>query len=527
MQYLKQLIKPSVIMALCWWLPTSATTAAECRDSEVFKTFMDKQDYRGALQELDKCLSATKTPSTEDTKASDDLIKKLLSQTPLPAFDEVYRNFQSVLATLTAKDLKFQLANYFEGKPEEDKKIFADLRKADEKLYFYYDASRTPLDPRGFALTNKSLIWKNLTGDPEKLAFNDIQSVKLDYELGLSLTGWKLQINGKELRLSHVPENTIVPLVSALLYFVNANKDSKDKPVTLEVSDREEAILAGWVTLCSNKFQDQQDAVKNLQTLDQCFVNYTTYTKDVKTSLGKSFKLSQPDKDLLHKLTQQILVPGKSLEEGYANFKTVLSIHFFTDLQFKFKDSFAAKDQSDLFKDARDASDTLYFYFDTGTVAQGTRGLLLTDKAVVGKNLLGAAISFKNLTGSATRLPFDKTTSVTLAYERDITSPLNAWKLRFNDKKDNDLVLSKLSEDNVELFANAVVYFINTVTKPQLTLQLTNEAKDALTKSFMERYPQIKSMTDSVLGVFGTKKAEETPAKAAEQPAKTEEKKGP
>ncbi len=503
-----RLLKYSIILAL-GSLPLQGASAAPCDSSETFKTFMEKQDYRGALQDLDKCLGAYEKASSEDTTAFDGLLKKLLTQYDL-GFDDVYRNFQSVLAGHQLKGLEFELANYFEGQPDDDKKLFASVRKPEEKFYFYYDTGRLLPHSRGVAITNKSLLWKNFTGDPEAIAFNDIQTIQLIYELGMSLTGWKLQVNGnKDIRLSQVSDTAVISMVSAMIYFINANKDQKDQPVVLSVADREVAILAGWVTLCSEKYVDQQDLIKNLQVFDQCLVGY-----------GKEFKLSPADKELMHKLTQQLLVPGKSLEDGYVNFKTVLLTHFFSDLSMKFKDGFNVEEQAKVFKDVRDPAETLSFYFETGVLGAG---LALTDKALIWKNVLGTSLSLKNLTGSATRVPFDQITSVSLVHERDLTSPLSGWKIRLNDKAENEIALSKLSEDNVELFAQALVYLVNlTSGKPPLTLQLSNSAKDILTKSFLDRNPKIRSMTDSVLGIFGNLK--EAAEKIGEEPKPAEEK---
>ncbi len=516
MLYLNRLVKYSLVATLCW-LPLNSAQATECRDAEVFKTFMEKHDYRGALQDLDKCISGIPQSSAEDMKSFDDLVKQIFSQYKL-TIEESYSNFQSVLSTHALKGLEYKLANHFESHADEDKKLFDKVRNPEEKIYFFHDASRTPLDPRGFALTNKTLLWNNLAEEPQAIAFNDIQHVKLIYERGMSLTGWELQINDKKIRLSQVPDNTIIPMVSAMLYFINANKDNQDQSLTLEVPDREVGILAGGVTLCNSKnVTPVADPIKNLQTFDECLASY-----------GDDFKLSQTDKEQLTQLTQAVLANVKSLDEGYANFQAVLATHFFKEFKFQFKDALA--NNGELFKDARDATDVLYFYFDTSKLtSSGSRGVLLTDKTIMWKNLLGSGISFKSLTGSATRLPFDQITGIALTHERDLTSALNAWKLRLNENKDYTMVLVGLSEDNVEMFANAVTYLINSVVGNKLTLQVSPEAKEVLTKSFLERHPKIKSLTDSVLGVFGSKNAEEskpaetaTPVTEEAKPAKDE-----
>ncbi len=487
--------------ALCFalaLLPLNAPFASTCSDSESLKTLMDKGEYRSALQEMDKCLvAASKQASDEDQALFNDLMKQVLTANESTSSEEIYRNVQSVLKIHSLRGLTFEFAQYFKMHPSDDAKLFSKVRQAPEKYYFYYDTGRVFSHSRGFALTDQSLIWKNIIGEPKRLAFDNIKSITLVYERGLSLTGWKLRLNNLEnndIRLSGVPDEGIIPLVSAMIHFINFNKSSPEM-VTLTVPDKEVAILAGWVTLCSDKHVDQGDPIKNLQLLDACFSKY-----------DKRFKLSQTDNELLSKLTTSIFEKRQILfTQGYNNFKTVLSTHFFSDLKLKFKNNFDTKTK--LFKSERHNDESYYFYFDTGKVTSGSRGLVLTDKSIIWKNLLGSSISWRNLTGSATRLPFNEISSVTLVHEIGFDA-ITGWKLRLNGDENNEIVLSGVCEDNVELFGAALVYFINIASAANLSLEVPAETRDVLTKSFLERHPKIKSLTDSVFEVFLPKSSE-------------------
>jgi len=481
-------------------LPLNAPFASTCSDSESLKTLMDKGEYRSALQEMDKCLAAaSKQASAEDQALFNDLMKQVLTADESTSSEEIYRNVQSVLKIHSLKGLKFEFAQHFKMHPTDDAKLFSKVRPVEEKYHFYYDTGRVFSHSRGFALTEQSLIWKNITGEPKRLAFDNIKSITLLYKRGLSLTGWKLRLNNlqnNDIRLSGVPDEAIIPLVSAMIHFINFNKSSPEM-VSLTVPDKEVAILAGWVTLCSDKHVEQGDPIKDLQLLDACFSKY-----------DKRFKLSQTDNELLSKLTTSIFEKRNILfTQGYNNFKTVLSTHFFSDLKFKFKNNFDVQTRAKLFKSERYSDESYYFYFDTGKVTSGLRGLLLTDKSIIWKNLLGSSISWRNLTGSATRLPFNEISSVTLVHEIGFDA-ITGWKLRLNGDDNYDIVLSGVYEDNVELFGSALVDFINIASAANLSLEVPAETRDVLTKSFLERHPKIKSMTDSVFEVLVPKSSE-------------------
>jgi cobalamin biosynthesis protein CobT len=153
---------------------------------------------------------------------------------------------------------------------------------------------------------------------------------------------------------------------------------------------------------------------------------------------------------------------------------------------------------------------TYYFYFDTCKATSGSRGIALTDQAIVWKNMLGSSISWNNLTGSASRVAFDEISKISLIHELGLSS-ITGWKLRLNDNGDHDIVLAQLTEENVEMFAKAIVYFINIAAKASLILDIPQETQEILTKTFLERHPEIKSVTDSIFGaIMPSKTGEET-----------------
>jgi len=483
--YFKSYYQYLLILALCWF-PWSASLATTCSNSESLKTFIEREDYRRALSELDKCLTTVDKQSTEDLQLFEHLRNKILSTDKDISFEDAYRNFQSVLKIYPLNGLEFELAHYFERNP--DNELFSELRQKHEKYYFYYDTGRFFSNSRGIALTNKAVIWKNLSSKPSRLEFNKIKSLTLVYERGFSLTGWNIRFNDNEMfRLSGVQDEAIIPFISAIIYFINFNQTVSNN-VTLKVPEKEIAILGGWLTQCREKHVDQNHPIKEFQLLDACFSFY-----------GKDFKVSQADNLLLNNILTALFEQNNiSFAEGYNNFRVLLSSHFFSDFGFQFKNNIDANTEAALFKDVHNPAEKYYFYFDMGTVSAGSRGLALTDRSILWKNLIGISASWRNLMGNASQLPFDKLTEISLLHEIGLNA-ITGWKLKLNGNTDYEIALSGVSEDNVELFASALVYFINMASGANFTLQVPTETRDYLTKTFLERHPKLKSMTDSVL----------------------------
>ncbi|MCK5719937.1 MAG: hypothetical protein KAH84_08345 [Thiomargarita sp.] len=464
------------------------TFAATCSDSKALDILLAKNDYRKALQNMSSCLRIQKSPAIEDLRFFNNLIKQILTIDRNSPFNENYRNFQTVLKVYLLEATAFQ----FKSNLKTDSDLFTEVRQEDEIFYFYYDTGRMFSNARGIALTDKALIWKNITGPTYRLSFNNIKNLKLVYQLGLSFTGWQLLINynsSYNIRLSQIPDEAIVPFVSALIYFINMNKTFFGEDVKLQVAEKEVAILAGWITLCSQKQIDNVDVINGLQLLDACFSSY-----------DQDFKLSQPDYLLLKDLTMPIFTnPNVPFEQGYNYFKVILSTHFFQDLGFKFKTHLDLQTKTNLFKKVRQLGENYYFYFDTGTVVSNKRGIALTDKAVIWKNLLASSMGWNKWIGSANRFPFDKINTVTLIH-KETMGIVTDWKLLLNN--DQEIILSNLSIDNMELFAFTFVYFINIATNKNLALKIPQATQKLLADSFSERHPKMRSITDSALGIF-------------------------
>lgn len=532
--YINQILI-SCLVIVVGMSPLNASFAGQCSNLPSVKNLLEQGNYRNALQHMDKCLTEFGQPEAQDWEQFKTLIGQVLTLSSSTSFEQAYRNFQSVLKTHLLNGLEFQFRDYFDT--HQQSSLFSLVREAQEKYYFYYDTGRLISHSRGIALTEQSLIWKNLTENPYRLAFDDIKSMTLIYDHGfslnsdLSLTGWKLGIKSRgkrcailknrnedfptrwqnplrlplsktvypqsenltvlkstkcfdeyhEIRLSGMRNEAIIPFVSAIIYFINSNRMSViQEPVRLNVPERERGILAGWVTQCGKEAVNPGNPIKELQFLDACFSRF-----------GDQFKLSQTDKNQLNQLTALTFAnQNMPFLEGYNNFQVVLKTHFFSGLNFKFKSNFDAPLQDALFEEVRIPSEDYYFYFDTGTLISGSRGIALTDKAIIWKNFLGSSIGWSNLTGTASRLAFDQISCVTLVHE------ITGWKLRLNKSEENEIVLSQLSEDNVELFVSAFIYFINLASDANLILQKSQDAQNFLEKAFEEKHPQVNSMID-------------------------------
>lgn len=238
--FFKNLGQYGFIMALYWPLSSVAVTT-NCHDTESLKTLREQGEYIKALDEMDNCLALAvdKRPSKNDLHLFVDLIKDVLTKDYSTSLEEAYQNFESVLGIHLLNKPEFKFAHYFENHPTEKTHLFSEVHQKGEKYYFYYDTGRFFSDARGIALTDKSLIWKNLIGKPRRLAFDEIEMLTLVYDSGyflnnnLSWTGWKLRINNKnnEIRLSRLPVEALMPFLSAMTYFINFNKTTADKNI--------------------------------------------------------------------------------------------------------------------------------------------------------------------------------------------------------------------------------------------------------------------------------------------------------
>ncbi len=440
------------------WLPMNISATVLCNDLRTLQTFKDQGNYRSALQLMGSCLTKIKPqPLSEDLLALDEIIEQVLVLDDVSTFEDSYRNFQSVIENYYyLQGLEFKFADYFQHPKN---KLFPKLYKAEEKYYFYYDTGRILPFSRGIALTNKAILWKNIANKPQRLSFDQINSIALIYERGLSLTGWKLRINNDhDIRLSKISEKAITTLAKAIIYFINFNQIGSE-PIKLIIPEKEQSILAGWITLCNNQ-NVKQSSITSLQLLDACL------SKSV--SNCSNLEISKEDNKLLNKLVTQIFSHPENKSDSYRNFKIVLSTHLFRNLGFKFAGSNLKADIK-LFESSRNKDELYKFYFDTGYILSNSRGIALTDQAIIWKNLLSKSIDWKNISGTTQRLSFDEIFEIKLVSEQNLKF-INTWKLRLNGTQ--DIILSKFTDENAKLFASAIVYFINFSTGKNLTLQV-------------------------------------------------------
>ncbi|HHB91919.1 MAG TPA: hypothetical protein ENK59_01750 [Thioploca sp.] len=440
------------------WLPMNISAAVLCSDLQSLQNLKEQGNYRSALQLMGSCLTKINPqPSSDDLLALDKIVEQVLILDKELLFEDNYRNFQSVIENYYyLQGLEFKFADYFQ-RPKT--KLFPKLSKVEEKYYFYYDSGRILPFSRGIALTNKAILWKNIAGYPQRLSFEQINNIALIYERGLSLTGWKLRINNnKDIRLSRISEKAVSTFAQAIVYFINFNKVGLE-PIKLTIPEKEQAILAGWITLCDNQ-NTEQSPITSLQLLDACLTRFISNCSNL--------KISQKDNLLLNKLVTQIFSQPENKSNSFRNFKIILSTRLFSDLDFKFAGSNLKTDLK-LFQSMRNKEEVYQFYFDTGYILSNSRGIVLTDQAIIWKNLLAKSIYWNNIFSATQRLPFDEIFEVKLISEQDINF-ITTWKLRLNGTQ--DITLSQLTDKNAKLFATAIVYFINFSTGKNLILQV-------------------------------------------------------
>ncbi|MDM8566687.1 hypothetical protein QUF74_13675 [Candidatus Halobeggiatoa sp. HSG11] len=182
---------------------------------------------------------------------------------------------------------------------------------------------------------------------------------------------------------------------------------------------------------------------------------------------------------ILTKILEQKTV---SETELYKNFVAILSLPYFSNLNFRFSNYFETQPtkQASLFPDVHLTSTNKYhFYFDTGRVMSDGRGLALTKNSILWKNLLGTqeSMSFSNLK------------NFTLIFERGVS--LSGWKLRINVSEKNDIRLSRLPKEGVVPFISALLYFVNShklENQEKVSLNLSKDAILMLTTTFYQRH---------------------------------------
>lgn len=214
---------------------------------ELIQNQLAKGDDRAAIKLLDELSYHFPKYFTEDDKTLlKDGITKILTNYD-GEFIDLYDNFRLILSLRFFENLDFNfLSNDFDIETEIN--VFEDFREPEETSYLYYDTGRLLSDSRGILLTDESLYLKNSIGDTQKLNFDNIDTVTLIYEKGLSLTGWKLRFNDNddiELRLSRLDDEALIPFIGSLLYFINLNNNLN--LVSLYIPESEKKILDGSV----------------------------------------------------------------------------------------------------------------------------------------------------------------------------------------------------------------------------------------------------------------------------------------
>lgn len=204
----------------------------------------DAQQAGVILENLNTCLANLQEfeVSVEDQNLLTKLIESILQQ-PQVELEEGYRRFKAILNTYGFSDLAFQFQ--FSAT---DIQPFSEQMSKVEKLYFYHDTGRFFSDSRGVALTDHAVIWKNIWGEPQRINFPQIGSVKLLFERGLSFSGWKLRLNQHEnydIRLSQLSASNVKLFSQAIVYFINISRQylTARAPIILHISPETQLYL--------------------------------------------------------------------------------------------------------------------------------------------------------------------------------------------------------------------------------------------------------------------------------------------
>lgn len=182
----------------------------------------------------------------EDKKQLKNLIESILADYN-GDYNKLYANFKLILSLHYFDGLDFK---FLTGDFDLDAEVnaFSELRTPGETAYFYYDTGRIISGSRGILITDENLYFHNFMGDTTKVPLNDINTVALTYEKGISLTGWKLRINDDEnldVRLSRIDDEAIIPFVASIIYLINLNNDLNE--ISLYIPESEQSILDGSI----------------------------------------------------------------------------------------------------------------------------------------------------------------------------------------------------------------------------------------------------------------------------------------
>lgn len=243
---------------------SQSVAALTCGESSYLQSLISKQQYTQAIQVLDECLAISGQVVEQDNQLFNQLLEKILHQYDI-SNEQVYRNFHAVFQVQPLNSLQIRWA-----KDLENDYPFADMKLDSEKYYFYYDTGRLQAQRRGLVLTDRAIIWKNMLGNAQRVEFKQIQQLELLHEYGLSLTAWKLRVNqNKDIRLSQLTDNTLIPFLSAIFYFIQSHSK---QDIQLIISLREKMLLSSGVTLCNEVLQQA-----DLKKFNRCLSRYDEF----------------------------------------------------------------------------------------------------------------------------------------------------------------------------------------------------------------------------------------------------------
>jgi hypothetical protein len=168
----------------------------------------------------------------------------------------------------------------------------------------------------------------------------------------------------------------------------------------------------------------------------------------------------------------------------YDNFKAILSLRYFGNLDFNFLTTTGDIDiEKTSFSQIFSPEETAYFYYDTGRVTSNTHGFLLSDEAIYWKD---------NILDVYKRLAFSDLQKCQLIYEKQYPFSFTGWKLRFYDEnKEYDLRLTKISDESLLIFVGAILSYINANTEQKIPLHIEEHEEKILEGSLWERHKDV------------------------------------
>lgn len=217
----------------------------------IYRSLYQDSVAEGNIQEAVKILDELKFYSSESFSKEDDAQLKTAIEKVLGDYDgdyaKLYDNFKLILSLHFFDGLDFKLLT-MDFDLDTEVSAFSELRVPEETAYFYYDTGRIISGSRGILITDENLFFKNFMGDSARIALNDISTVALTYEKGISLTGWKLRINDDEnldVRLSRIDDEAIIPFMASIIYLINLNNDLNE--ISLYIPESEQQIIDGSI----------------------------------------------------------------------------------------------------------------------------------------------------------------------------------------------------------------------------------------------------------------------------------------